>query len=136
MDALWYESYMDLPWKLGGRDRKGLDCWGLVRLVYKEQLNIELPSFLDDPHALDITVFGRSKAFKSHVSEFDPVPRGEEKPFDIAAMILGGSLWHVGILVKKPCLILHIEDEEGCKIEDWGRREDFLQQFGGCYRVR
>ena len=135
MDLHWYESYVGLPWKLGGRDHAGLDCWGLIRLAYKEQLGCELPSFLDDPHALAMTVGGRAKAFKAHLPEFYPVPEGSEQPFDIATMKLGSSLWHVGLLVSKPFTILHIEDEEGCKIEDWSRREDFIQ-FGGFYRVR
>ena len=129
----WFERYINIPWKLGGRDISGLDCWGLVRLVYQEQLGRKLPSFVDDPHALDLTVSGRAKAFKAHLPEFYRVPEGA--PFDIATMKIGGTLWHVGILVSLPYTVLHIEDEEGSKVEDWSRREDFLQ-FGGFYRVR
>ena len=134
MNPFWYEDYLGLPWALGGRDRNGIDCWGLVRLVHKELLGIELPSWIDDPHALDSTFRGRMKAFDAHKHEFLLVPKGEERPFDIASLTINGCMWHVGLLVSRPFNILHIEDEEGSVLSDWSRREDFLH-FGGFYRA-
>lgn len=48
---LWWNEYIGLPYKEKGRDRSGIDCWGLARLVYKEQFDIELPN-LDDSYDL------------------------------------------------------------------------------------
>lgn len=42
----WAKDYVGIPFRFGGRDRRGLDCYGLVVLVYREQFGIELPDYL------------------------------------------------------------------------------------------
>lgn len=41
----WLNRYVGIPFKQDGLTREGLHCWGLVRLVYAEQLGIELESY-------------------------------------------------------------------------------------------
>ena len=41
----WMTPYIGLPYLTGGRNKKGLDCWGLMRLIYKEEKGIELPEY-------------------------------------------------------------------------------------------
>ena len=42
-----FEKYINLPYKHKGRDFSGIDCWGLVYLVYKEEKNILIPNFTE-----------------------------------------------------------------------------------------
>lgn len=41
------EKYIGIPFKNGGRSLKGIDCYGLIWLIYKNELGIELPDFMD-----------------------------------------------------------------------------------------
>ena len=42
-------EYIGIPYVDLGRDRKGLDCWGLNRLVAMDHMGVELPSYSDVP---------------------------------------------------------------------------------------
>ena len=45
MKVNWWDSYVGLPFKRDGRDRTGIDCYVLIYLIYKEQLEIDLNPF-------------------------------------------------------------------------------------------
>ena len=39
----WLDRYIGLPWKIGGRElHGGIDCWGLVRLVMRDEAGIDM----------------------------------------------------------------------------------------------
>ena len=40
-----YSKYIGLTYLDNGRTEAGVDCWGLARLFYKGEFDIELPSY-------------------------------------------------------------------------------------------
>jgi cell wall-associated NlpC family hydrolase len=45
---LKYLNYLKIPYKPYGTDFSGTDCYGLIRLFYKTELQVDLPHFTDD----------------------------------------------------------------------------------------
>lgn len=39
----WAARYIGIPYEAGARGPEKLDCWGLVRIVYRNEFKIELP---------------------------------------------------------------------------------------------
>ena len=40
-----FSKYINIPYKHKGSDFLGCDCWGLIKLIMREEKNIELPEF-------------------------------------------------------------------------------------------
>lgn len=104
---VWADDYVGLQFKRLGRDRSGVDCWGLVRLVLHEQHGVLLPSYSeDDPEGWSI----ESHAI-AHKHVTDP------KPLDVAILLQPvrvGLIWksvpnHIGIFINEKN-ILHVEE--------------------------
>lgn len=41
-------SYLKIPYLHKGRDSKGVDCFGLLLMFYKNELGVELPDYEED----------------------------------------------------------------------------------------
>ena len=115
-------KYIGIPFKANGRDSTGLDCWGLVRLVYKQEYNIDLPSFTTE---YDINDDERIKEL------FDQYKEGWIKldfPEPGCAVIFNilGETTHIGIFVENN-KFLHVREGmdsvlESLENQKWNRR--------------
>ena len=105
MRAYDFDAYVGLPCKENGRDRDGLDCWGLVRLVYAEQAGIVLPSYSDlyvtteDSEAIEALIAGRMEPWHE-------VAEQDVRPLDGVLMRYGKSECHMGLVVRRG-FVLH-----------------------------
>ena len=115
VSAAVLSSYIGIPWRDHGRDRNGCDCWGLVRLVYREQLEIDLPSFGDDY----VSTADR-KALEALLSvgmdDWYEVPRSRAMRLDV--VLLRALPWHVGIVAGGGAM-LHMPRGQAAVIEPY-----------------
>jgi len=102
----WAERYVGLPFKDFGRGFSGVDCWGLVRLVLKNECNVEVPSY-GEISARDLVRVTSTIASESNCDPWRPVDHGELQPFDVALM--RGKPLHVGIMASAT-QVLHVEE--------------------------
>lgn len=87
--------YVGLKHKPGGRDKNGVDCWGLVYLVYRERFNITLPRL---PGVAGHSIIRVAGVIREQMEEdWEEIP----KPFDgcVVGMSQNAAIHHVGIAI-------------------------------------
>lgn len=111
---MWYNKYIDIPYKDGGRDLEGLDCWGLVRLVYKEQYGIELPSFSDSYTTAKDTDH-LHELISRHREQWDKL----SSPVEGCVVLLRifGTDTHVGVYLGND-MFLHVREGTNVAVEN------------------
>jgi|KBSSwiStaDraftv2_1062776.scaffolds.fasta_scaffold1531016_2 cell wall-associated NlpC family hydrolase len=89
----WAAKYIGIPYCLGGREPGGLDCYGLVKLIYQAERGIHLP---DLPGVTENTVLAICREI---VAQSQGLWREVLKPVDgcVVAMSQREALHHVGV---------------------------------------
>lgn len=95
---------MNVPFVEKGRDENGCDCWGLVRLIYKNELGIDLPDYLD-AYEDTLDKHGVSKTLEEERDEYWAHPDKPEM-FDVIILNMRGLPMHMGV-VTKPNHMIH-----------------------------
>ena len=128
---MWCNDFISVPFKEKGRARAGCDCWGLARLIYEEKLNIELPLLLDYDTTKDSKSI--SKLYEIEHQDWEEIPVGEEKEFDILVFKILGLPTHIGVVVKKGVMI-HCEYGRGTHITEYYKDVQWNKRLAGVYR--
>ncbi len=121
------KKYIGLPFKDGGRDFDGVDCWGLVRLVWKEEYGIIMPD-MGDAYS---SAFARGEVGKTAImlesgewnEDVSHLPR---RLFDVLVFSFGTLDLHVGLWVADGEM-LHVMRGmdtviERCNTNKWQKR--------------
>jgi len=125
-DARWLNHYVGLPYTPGGRDPRGLDCYGLVKLVYLEQYGEVLPDWSTD--ALDIK--GRADAIGAVVCSGDWFELDEPVDGCLAVCSRVRAPHHIGVCFAGG--VLHALEGTGTVFEPMARfRERFTKVVFG-----
>ena len=127
----WSASYVGLPYADLGRSRDGLDCWGLVWLVYAEVLGIDLPSYADG--------YGSTEERREIAGLIDGAKSDwhrvtDPEGFDLVTVRRGVLESHIGIVVA-PGRMLHVTAQKPACIEAYSGGP-YANRVTGIWRHR
>jgi cell wall-associated NlpC family hydrolase len=131
MSAAWSNDFVGIHYVEFGRDRAGIDCWGLAKLVYAESLGIELPGYIEQYTSREERRELDALISSAAVSEtWTRVVQAAT--FDIVVFRRGHLDTHVGVVVS-PGLMLHVSADHHSRLEHYhsGR---WAHRLTGIYR--
>ena len=98
-------KFVGIPFVLGGRDFNGCDCWGLLRLAYKEFYHIDLP------------LLNINAVVSEQIKEQNWLPRiGKATSGDVLTIRVNGWPIHIALVIDN-ALMLHTTENSNSRIE-------------------
>jgi len=119
-DMCWLNEYIGIKYVFGGRDRRGVDCYGLCKLVYDEQYSEELPDWVTD--VLDLKI--RSEEFAKAISSGEFTQKEEPEDSNFVVCYRTRAAHHMGLYYAGG--VLHCIEPLGVVYEPLPR---FRQRF-------
>jgi probable lipoprotein NlpC len=125
MDAFALRAEL-VPWVDQGREWSGWDCWGLIRLAYRECFGIELPSGAEYSCRQPLTAH---RVLSAGSREWLEIPWGQERPGDV----LFYRPCHVGLVLDYGRM-LHCNEASGRTVKHRYDNALWRGQVIGIYR--
>lgn len=122
---------MGIPQANLGRSELGCDCWGLVRLVYRRELAIDLPSY----RGAYVSPDEREEiaALVDSVEQVGPWRQADHPaPFNLLVFRRGQLRSHLGLRITSR-LMLHMDGTDQARIADL-RAGRWIRRLAGEYR--
>lgn len=128
---MWTDSYIGIPFLPDGRDRDGLDCYGLVCLVYRDRLGVDLPGIRG---IYSQNTIGCLKRVARAMAEEKLKWRKVDVPalYDVVMLRTGEYAWHVGLVIDKRRM-LHVMEGADTMIDEYTGLE-WRDRIEGFYR--
>ena len=114
----WLNVFVGLPFRDKGRDYEGIDCWGLVYLVYRDIYGISLPLYQGYESAHKSRQVMR--IIEEGKSDWTEIPKKEAKLGDVALFRLKSIPSHVGVFIDNHRFV-HCTKKADCAIEKFNR---------------
>lgn len=121
----WASEYLQIPYLEHGRGRDGADCWGLIRLIYRDRFGVALPAMTGSIGRIATAKLdsGQRQALRRRVLE---VAQSDEwliipKPEllgDIAVMSAARCAAHTGVAISRTRLLHHLPPAAGNDEQD------------------
>jgi len=132
--APWVSEYIGIPHRELGRTRaEGLDCYGLLVVVYQEQLGISIESFETVGNSAVGEDLVRDIWQAARESDWRRIPNEEAQPGDALDFVIF-NVPHCGV-VAGPGEFLHTRGESGCHVARFDRGF-YCNRLNGIYRHR
>lgn len=128
----WVASYIGLPWLTDGRDRAGVDCWGLFLLILQEKFNIEVPHYEQIGFRIGEEELLANFMKEKLPEQWRPLKLGEEQCGDGILLRLRGQPIHIGCVVAEGWMV-HVEEGINSTIEQFTRPR-WQNRIVGIYR--
>lgn len=96
------QNLLGIPYRHGGRDRKGVDCLGLLYLFYNK-LGINIPNHDGQEYPLDWYKKDPERFRRGLKQVGKEVLLGTEplKPLDLVYFRIGGAITHAGVMLDE-----------------------------------